>query len=640
MATDLILGTAGHIDHGKTALVRALTGVDTDRLPEEKKRGITIDLGFASLELGEFHLGIVDVPGHEKFVRNMLAGATAVDLVLLVVAADDSVKPQTREHLDILKMLDIKTGVIALTKCDVAEPEWLELVESEVRDLVAGSFLAEAPLVRTSAHTGEGIDNLKNRLTAAAQEAAARRRQNVADGPFRLAIDRVFAIEGHGTVVTGSVLEGTAKLGDTLSLEPGGLTARVRGLQNHDATVDEVHAGQRAAINLAGVHHDQLKRGCELATSGYLLPTRLLTVELELLQDSPRTLKNRKSIRVHIGTNERMATVVLPERDELQPGERSLAQLFLSGEVLATWGQPFVLRSESPIVTVGGGRVLAPHPQKLRRDAKEEWARVGDLASEDECRRAAAAIYFAGHQPWQARDLVRNAGVRDAEAVVRQLLDRGDVLEQLTLSPTRTLLVHQGYLDVLGTRIEAALRRLHEENPRQLVFEPSRLAARFAYLDEAFYRAVVERLAAQGRVELSPRGVALAGQGPQLTKNEKALLQQIIDDYRSAGQRPPTLKELKASVTKNQAAVTQLIELAEAQGHLVRLSPDLYLHVEAERQMRETLREPLAGGTGLTMSEIREILDTSRKYAVPLCEHFDRTGFTRRSGDLRILAES
>ncbi len=641
MATDLILGTAGHIDHGKTSIVRALTGVDTDRLPEEKKRGITIDLGFASLTLGDIHLGIVDVPGHEKFVRNMLAGATAIDVALLVVAADDSVKPQTREHLDILKMLDLKIGVIALTKCDVAEPDWIELVESEVRELVADSFLADAPIVKTSAHTGEGVEELKACLSEAATKAAARRQDDAADSPFRLAIDRIFTIEGHGTVVTGSILQGATHVGDTLSLEPAGIEARVRGLQNHDESVDSVQRGQRAAINIAGVHHEQVFRGCELATPGYLRATKLLTVELHLLKDSPRTVKNRKRVRIHIGTNERMATVVFPEKDELQPGESSLAQLFLSDEVIATWGQAFVIRSESPVVTVGGGRVLSPHPEKIARGVAEQWAMVEELTSDDELARAAAAIYFNHHSPWQANDLARTAGVSNPQEAVAALAAKSDVLEELTLSPTRTIRLHRRYADELGARIEAAMLRLHEDNPRQLVFEASRLAAKFEYFgDDALYRAILKRQAAAGTIELSPAGVSLAGQGPQLSKNEKKLLAEIIEKFKAGGRKPPTVKEIKAGITKNQAAVGQLVDLAAAQGHLVRLTSDLFLHADVERDMRQTLSGPLAAGEGLSMAEIRDILDTSRKYAVPLCEHFDRSGFTVRKGDLRTLAPS
>ena len=278
MTTDLILGTAGHIDHGKTSLIRALTGVNTDRLPEEKKRGITIELGFAELSVGPYRLGIVDVPGHERFVRNMLAGATGMDLALLVVAADDSIKPQTREHLDILRLLDLRSGVIAITKCDLADPDWVSLVEEEVRDLVADTFLAAAPIVRTSVSPATGIEQLREELERAAARAAESRPRAAQNAPFRMAIDRAFTIAGHGTVVTGSVSSGEVQLGQELAIEPGGLQVRVRGLQNHDRSAEQVHRGQRAAINVAGIHHERVERGQELATEGHLQPSRLRSV--------------------------------------------------------------------------------------------------------------------------------------------------------------------------------------------------------------------------------------------------------------------------------------------------------------------------------------------------------------------------
>ena len=282
MTTHLILGTAGPIDHGKTSLIRALTGVDTDRLPEEKKRGITIELGFAELDLDDFRLGIVDVPGHEKFVRQMLAGATSIDLAILVVAADDSVKQQTREHFEVLKLLDLPAGVIALTKCDVSDDDWIDLVEEEIRELVFGSFLQDAPIVRTSSHTGEGIDEVKAALHQAATKAALARGASRHEAPFRMAIDRTFTIAGHGTVVTGSVSSGRTQVGDQLVIEPGHIEVRVRGLQNHDRKADSVHSGQRAAINLVGVRHDEVCRGQELAVDGFLNPSQLLTAQLEV----------------------------------------------------------------------------------------------------------------------------------------------------------------------------------------------------------------------------------------------------------------------------------------------------------------------------------------------------------------------
>ncbi len=640
MLTDLILGTAGHIDHGKTSLIRALTGVDTDRLPEEKKRGITIELGFAELVLGDVRMGIVDVPGHERFVRNMLSGATGVDLALLAVAADDSVKPQTREHLEILRLLDLAAGVIVLTKCDLADADWIDLVETEVRELVSDTFLAEAPIVRTSATTGEGLDELRQVLGAAADVVARSERVKRRAGPFRMAIDRTFSVAGHGTVVTGSVQSGQANVGDMLTIEPGGLPVRLRGLQNHDRTAEEVHRGQRAAINLAGIHHGQIDRGHELASPGHLVPSTLLSVRLNVSAGAPRPLKNRTRVRLHIGTAELMSSVVLLSTNELQPGESGYAQLFLSAPAVATWNQPFVIRSQSPVTTIGGGAVLDPSAKKIRRNAAEKIAHVAQLASEDPYQRASAALYFAGLGEWQPEELSRMAGVGDPESVAAALVDRGELVE-ISVSPTRKLSVHSLVLSELCQQVEKVLRRLHEQYPLQRTIQTARLTQSFDYLKApAVVRAVLARMAADGRIRSTKTGVALAGCGPQLSKGEQKLIEEIIETIRQAGVSPPGIAELKSQTTKNQASVPQLVTLAEAEGHLVRINDDLFLHAEAFESVKKTLAERMADGQGLTLSQIREMLETSRKFAVPVCEHLDRIGFTRREGDLRVLVSA
>ncbi|NUQ62493.1 MAG: selenocysteine-specific translation elongation factor, partial [Pirellulales bacterium] len=464
MTVDLILGTAGHIDHGKTALVKALTGVDTDRLPEEKRRGITIELGFAELDLGEHRLGIVDVPGHERFVRNMLAGATGVDLALLVVAADDSVKPQTREHLEILRLLELDAGVIALTKCDLPDPDWIDLVEQEVRELVEGTFLAVASLVRTSAITGLGMDNLRHALAEASRRAAASPRRRREAGPFRMAIDRAFTVAGYGTVATGSVSSGRVRVGDELVVEPGGVSVRVRGLENHARAVEEVHRGQRAAVNLAGIRHEQLRRGQELAAPGHLTPSRRLSVRLNVLPSVPRPLKHRSRLRLHVGTAEVMAVLVLLEQNELLPGQVGLAQLVLDEPTVTTWNQPLVVRSESPVATVGGGHVLDPDAPPLRRADRGKLAPLASLASEDVLQRASSAVYFLAWRDWQPSDLVRIAGAVNAGEVYRALVSRGDVVE-LPVSPARTVRVHREVLDETAGRAEQILQRMHQEEP-------------------------------------------------------------------------------------------------------------------------------------------------------------------------------
>lgn len=637
MTIDLILGTAGHIDHGKTALVGALTGVQTDRLPEERRRGITIELGFAQLELGEYRLGIVDVPGHERFVRNMLAGATGMDLALLVVAADDSVKPQTREHLEILQLLNLETGVIAITKADLADPDWLELVEDEVRALTAGTFLADAPLVRTSAVTGLGLDTLRAALAAAAQRAARSQRMAMIRAPLRMAIDRSFTIAGHGTVVTGSISSGRVALGDELVIEPGAVPVRVRGLQNHDRTVGEVHRGQRAAINLAGIRHEAIGRGQELATPGHLVPSRLITVRLSLLASAARPLKHRSRVRVHVGTAELLATVALLDRPSLAPGESAPAQLFLRGSAVTTWSQPLVIRNESPLETIGGGRVLDPQAQRLRQPGASTLQQLADLQSPELLRRAAAALYFAGWRDWQARDLVRLAGIDTPDEVYRALVAQGQIRE-IAVSPTRTRRLHSLVLEQLETRVEATLRKLHERHPLRSKLDRAQLAAALSYVDDAVLAAVLDDLRRAGRIQTAGDSIALTGCGPKLSQNERKLLEELIQTFRGAGLQSPSVEECQQQAAKSPQSVRPLLALAAADGELVEVAAGYYLHRDVDRQLQAQLSAQLSGGRSATLSEIRELLGTTRKYAVPYCEYLDRIGFTRRDGDRRALA--
>lgn len=638
MTTHLILGTAGHIDHGKTSLIRVLTGTNTDRLPEEKKRGITIELGFAELDLGEYRLGIVDVPGHEKFVRQMLAGATSIDLAVLVVAADDSVKQQTREHLEVLKLLDLPVGVIAMTKCDLADPDWIDLVEEEIRELVRDSFLQDAPIVRTSSATGDGVDELKTALERAAAYAAQVRGTARINAPFRMAIDRTFTIAGHGTVVTGSVSSGTLNVGDQIVLEPGHVEVRVRGLQNHDRKTDSVHSGQRAAVNLVGVHHHDVKRGQEIAEDGFLNPSQLVTVQLEVLPHATRPLKNRSRVRLHLGTNETMANVVLLQGSELAPGMSGPAQLFLADPIVSSWNQAFVIRSESPVTTIGGGRVLVPAADKLKRAGETAIASLEQLEQGDDLQRAAAAVYFAGMQPWTMADLSRLAGIDDARGICEQLIADGELIE-LKINAQRHLIWHKDTLEELSRRIESSLSKMHDREPLRSTVDRSRLTNQLKYcVDGATLDHVVKRLAKAKRVRLTDRGIGLAGRGPQLSKSEALLLTQLIDKFKAAGFQPPTIKECEASALKNKASVASLVSLAANEGDLVEVSSDFYLHRDVEQELRDKLTQAITQEGGLTLSQIRELMNTSRKYAVPMCEYLDRIGFTKRQGDLRVLA--
>jgi selenocysteine-specific elongation factor len=634
MARDLILGTAGHIDHGKTSLVKALTGVDCDRLPEEKARGITIDIGFARLELPPYHLGIVDVPGHERFVKNMLAGATGIDLALLVVAADDSVMPQTREHLEILQLLGLRHGLIALTKCDLVDATTREVVGLEVREMVRGTFLADAPLLETSAHSGQGMEELKRAIASVCAGVEERNGRQW----FRLGIDRSFVVQGHGTVVTGSVTSGSLRVGDEVEWLPSGERVRVRSLQNHDQSVDEVRRGQRAAINLAGVRHEDVARGQELATPGYLAPSKVLTVRLHCLADRKRAIKHRLPVRLHLGTAEAMATISLLDCDAVEPGRWGLAQLFLEGPVTATWGQPFVLRESSAEHTIGGGQVLQPTARKVRRRHLEVLERVEQLWSGDARQRVLTVAWFAGFAGFTEADLVRgtDAGPDQAAELVSRLRGEGRLVE-VTVGSARRLLLHQDMVRELEDRLLAAMGRLHEQFPLMSTHDRQKVQAQLDYVgDEALVQAAVDRLLARKQLVGDQRRIGAAGFKPKLSANLRKLKDRLIAAYQTARFQPPDPASFANLAGGNASSLGDLFDVCVAEGHLAKVGGEIYLHTDAEAEMRRLVGQRLAEGNGLTVAEIRDLLGTTRKYAVPLCEYLDRVGVTRREGDLRL----
>src|SRR5579871_1755745 len=594
MPRDLILGTAGHIDHGKTSLVKALTGIDCDRLPEEKARGITIDIGFAILDLGEFRLGIVDVPGHERFVKNMLAGATGIDLAVLVVAADDSIMPQTREHLEILRLLDLRHGVIALTKCDWADETSREVVELEIRELVQGSFLEHAPIIRTSAQTGEGIAALK----AAIAEVCRHVETRTAKEWFRMAIDRSFIVQGHGTVVTGSVTAGSLRVGDDVEWLPRRERVRVRSLQNHDTAIDEVHRGMRAAINLAGVSHEDVIRGQELATPGYLEPARVITVRLHCLADARRPIKHRLPVRFHVGTAEIMGTVALLDCDTIEPGQWGLAQLFLEEPATATWGQPFVVRESSGTQTLGGGQVLQPVAKKIRRRHLEILERIERLWTGDVRERALTVAWFGAFAGFTVPDLVRGANIApdDAAELVAKLKEQGELVD-VVISPARRLLLHKDMVNELEERILTALDRLHEQFPLMSTHDRQKVQSQLDYVgDDALVHAPVDRLIARKKLVGDLRRIGRADFKPKLSANLRKLKDKLVAAYREARFQPPEPASFAGQAGGNAANLKDLLDVCVAEGQLIFIAEDIYLHAEVEAEMRRLVTGRLAEG--------------------------------------------
>ena len=628
----LVLGTAGHIDHGKTALVRALTGVDTDRLEEEKRRGITIDLGFAELSDGRRRMGVVDVPGHEDFVRTMVAGATGVDAVLLVVAADEGVMPQTREHLQIVRLLDVERLVVALTKADLVEdPEWMALVRDDVRGLLADTPWADAPVVPTSVETGEGLDALAGALLDLVE--APSRRTRGEDDVARLPLDRAFTVKGTGTVVTGTLVSGTLRSGQRVRVLPDGPEARLRGLQVHGREVEEVRAGERTAAALAGVDREALHRGQALVAGEGWRATDRLTVRLSVLADAEREVVHGQRVRVHLGTSEVMGRVVLLEGAEaVPPGQEGWAQLRLERPVVARAGDRLVIRFYSPMTTVGGAVVAEPlPPRRTRLEAGEEEA-LARLLGDDADGRVAAALGLAG---W--------GGAAVAALPVVTGLTPGNADEALGRLIAQGARMVEG-VAVAAPRVDEGRRRLLEAVDVHHAEEPLRPGVEA----EAFRRALpggaaagladalLAELVAEGELAVDRGVVARPGFRPTLSAAQERMRERLEAVYREAGLAPPSVAELPAEVAGED--LWPLLRLLEGAGALVALEDGVFAWRPTVEAAIENVRRALGGREGLGPADFKDVLPVSRKHLLPLLAHLDRRGVTVRRGDGRDVA--
>jgi len=607
----VILGTAGHIDHGKTSLVRALTGVDTDRLPEEKRRGITIDLGFAPLELeGVGTLGVVDVPGHEAFVRTMVAGATGIDLALLVVAADEGVMPQTREHLAILRLLGVRAGVVALTKADLVDEEWLMLVREDVHATVTDGPLADAPIIAVSSVTGQGIAELRIALASAARQVPGR----ATDDLFRMPVDRAFTIRGTGTVVTGTVWSGTLRRDAALRLFPSGDAVRVRGLQAHGHAVDRIHAGERAAIALAGVELSRVGRGAVLVGGDAWRPSTVLRADVALLDDVARPVGPRSQLRLHLGTSEVGARLVATG-GALAPGDARPARIVVDEPVVARTGDRFVLRGGSPMGTIGGGIVTDPlAPLRARA-----WTRQAESTAEalDHFLREAANVGVA------LEELPVRLGVSASELAA--LLDGASawrVEGRLYAAATRTLVAEQ---------IRSTLTDYHAAHPLDAGAPRQWLRTRVRAA-EAVADAVVDELVAAGEVVLEQGDVRLATFSPRLTERQRTLAAELVSRLTAAGSEPPTLEELAAAMGANPAEVTSVSRLLARQGDLVAVETNRYFLRSTVMGLVTRVSHGMASGADYGPAELREFLGLTRKFLIPFLEYCDREGYTVRDG--------
>lgn len=635
----MIIGTAGHVDHGKTSLVKALTGVDTDRLAEEKRRGITLELGFASLRLPDgSQAGVVDVPGHERFVKAMASGAGGVDLAILVVAADEGVMPQTREHLDICRLLGVRRGVIALTKADLLPalgPGWQSLVEADLRALVEGTFLEGAPILTCSARTGEGLPALVSALGAAAEALPVR----PAEGPLFLPVDRAFSLKGFGTVVTGTLLSGQLAVEERVSLLPGRVgPLRVRGLQVHGAPVAQSQAGTRTAVNLAGVEAEALSRGQVLTRFEELPEARRLDVELTLLPAAERPLPRRSKLLLHLGTAQVECTVALLELPALAPGETGLAQLGLGAPVAALVEQRFLLRGSKALpgrgATLAGGRVLSLDPPKRRKGTGAHLAVLqgGDLEA-----RLVWLLRQAGYRGLTARELFARAasGQKAVLRALERLSSRGQAL--LWDRDARRYLSAEVF-DGMQARALALLAAFHAREPLKEGISLEELKRRlWAELDPKLYARLTQALIERGKVERVEELLRLAGRGRSLTVAQAGARERLLARLSAAGLGPPTVDALALELGLPAARVVALLNVCAAEGGVVKVSEGLYFDRAAVDGLEARLLSYLRESKEIATQAFKGLVGQSRKFVIPLSEYFDRQKVTLRVGEKRVL---
>ena len=627
----IILGTAGHIDHGKSSLVKALTGTDPDRLKEEKERGITIDLGFASLDLSdEIKIGIIDVPGHEGLIKNMLAGAGGIDIVMLVIAADEGVMPQTREHLAICNLLNVKKGLVALTKKDLVEKDFIELQISEVKDFVKGTFLEGCPVIPVSSKSGEGIDTLKKELESIAKEVKTKS----PDGLFRLPIDRVFTIKGFGTVATGTLVSGKIKQDEAVEIYPKGIKTKIRGIQTHNQKTEEALAGQRTALNLHGVEKEQIERGDVVSIPDYLQPAYMIDTELNLLKDAKRPLKNRTRIRFYTGTAEAMGRVYLMDRDELKEGESAVVQIRLESPVVCLSGDRFIIRQYSPMITIGGGEALDPYA--LRHKKREANAIIKGLETFKKGNLEEKVLYFFKKEKSEkaAKGLEGwlDASAEDLKTVAAVIAGKGMIIDI-----GQGLYIYKGVLEGINEKILSLLRDFHKKNPLKQGIEKEVVKGGIKNISDTLFNFVINSLQKAGKVAADKQLLRLSGFKVQLASGQEALKEKIISIYLKENTQPPLREELSKELKIDDRQTKDVINLMVKDGELVRINDSMYFHKKVYDDIKAKVSRFLAEKKEMTVSEFRDIINTSRKYAVPLLEHFDSMKFTRRVGDKRVL---
>ena len=644
----IILGTAGHVDHGKTTLVKALTGVDTDRLKEEKERGITIELGFANLVLPSgLSLGVVDVPGHEKFVKNMVAGAAGMDLVALVIAADEGVMPQTTEHLEICQLLGVNHGLVVLTKRDMVDEEWLELVIDDVKEFMKGTFLEDAPVTAVSSTTGQGIHELLSALDILAQETPGRS----LSGPYRLPVDRVFTSKGFGTVVTGTTISGQINVGDNVLIYPSGTESRIRGIQNHGRDAERAEPGLRTALNLQGIGREQVKRGDVVSIPGALHPSFLLDLEFTFLKSAEKPMKHRTPVRFHAGTAEVMGRILL-RGDRINPGDTMPVQVQLDAPVAVLPGDFYVIRSYSPVRTIGGGRILHPVPRKRKRSRPELWDEMKTLVDGTDEDLINYHIKRSGLRGLERDEVAVRTGLY-GKPLAREL-DRLLGGKVIIKADSEGRLVHAEVYEGLKDDIKALLEGYHALNPlvtglakeelRSRLFPSSGIGGKDAAVSSAqrLFQKALSELEEEDVVAVEKELVRLTSHEVALGEKEKDIREGLEQTFKEAGLQPPlsaeVIKEVADRAQVSLKSVEDVFALMVREGTLVRLRDNMFVHPDVLTDIEQKVTSFLKRNGEMGVSDFRKLADgISRKYMIPLLEHFDSRKITLRVGDVRRL---
>ena len=628
---NIIIGTAGHIDHGKTTLIKALTGTDTDRLKEEKKRGITIDLGFAYFRLPSGRkAGIIDVPGHERFIKNMLAGVGGIDIVLFVIAADEGFMPQTQEHLDILSLLEVKKGIVVLTKTDLVDVEWLNLIKEEIMEKIRDTFLENAPFVSVSAKTGDGLIELTNLVDHMTEEAESKNTKI----PFRIPIDRVFSVTGFGTVITGTQIEGVVNIGDTVSVYPLGIQAKVRNIQVHGMNAQTSYAGQRVAINLANIKKDDIIRGYVLAEYNSMQPTMMLDVKVHLLKNSQRILENRTRLRLYHGTIEILCRIVLLDRQELKPGESCYAQLRLEEEMVGKRGDHFVLRFYSPLETIGGGIILEPNPLKHKRFKEEtlEELKIKEEGSLEDVVEKVIKRFSSRLETISFYATQTGLGEKMIEKLVEPLIQQNLIFKFL-----ENILVHYNYIEEIEEKMILILNKYHHNNPLKQGITKEELRNKLlASAKTKLFDEFLEYYLANGIIKQTNNSISLHGFKIEYTNEQKRIYDEIEKVFFNGGFQPPSVDEI-IKAAKNQKEYRQIMQSLVENNTLIKINDDTIMHTDYYSKALELLKKFVQDNSDITLSQFRDLLNTSRKYALPLLEFFDQNKITKRIGEKRVL---